>query len=98
MSGHADIFPRIKIGSKSSRAVAIVDGKMWLDNKNTNTTLSEYILRNWSDESIAQARQNSFFEIEPGRCMFVSLFAVSRSHMASKIPVDTQCVKREYGI
>ena len=95
MSGRDDIFPRIKIGYKSSRAVAIIDGKMWLDNKDTNTTLAEYILRNWSNESIARARQNSFFQIEPGRCMFVSLFAVSRSHMASTIPVDVQCIKRE---
>ena len=40
--------------------------------------------------------EKAFFNMEPGRCVHQSLYAIGYSHLKSKIQGKTVCVKREY--
>lgn len=91
-----DIFPRVKIGTKKSTKAAIIDGHLWLDGVNINTTVKEYVLKNWTEEEIAKAHAHgNFFNFEPGRCIHVNLYSVNRAHLSSKIYVKPICMKRK---
>ncbi|XP_061178132.1 uncharacterized protein LOC133186814 [Saccostrea echinata] len=92
--GEGDLLEKVKVGNSKSRSVAIVNGRMWLDNQKTNTTLAEFVLKTWDNKSIAEAKKNAFFNIEPGKCFHMGLFAISRSHLSSQLPLDANCYLR----
>lgn len=92
----SDIFPRVKIGTKNSTKAAVIDGHLWLDGVNINTTVKEYVLRNWTEEEMAEAKSHgNVFNFEPGRCIHVNLYSVNQAHLSSKIPVKPVCMKRK---
>ncbi|KAK3589126.1 hypothetical protein CHS0354_017092 [Potamilus streckersoni] len=92
----ADILPRVKIGTRRSKKAAVIKGHLWLDNVDINTNVQEFVLKNWTNESLNEAkRHGGYFNFEPGRCLNIGLYAISRSHLSSKIPVQPCCIKRE---
>ncbi|KAL3857351.1 hypothetical protein ACJMK2_012027 [Sinanodonta woodiana] len=93
--GVADILPRVKIGTKKSKKAAVINGHLWLDNVNINANVKQFVLKNWTNESLNEAkRHGGYFHFEPGRCLNIGLYAISRSHLSSKIPVHPMCIKR----
>ena len=92
--GKEDIFPRAKIGKASARSVRIEDGRLIFDNQNDTSTLAEFVLKNWTETELDEAKHNTFFNLEPGRCLFMSIVAVSRGHKRSRVPIEPTCLKR----
>ena len=91
-----DVFPRIKVGITDSRKAFIKDGKLWIDETPLNTSVGEFANKSWSNESVHEAQSNTFFVLEPGKCVYVTLYAVGRSHLSSTVQSDPLCIKREY--
>ncbi|XP_053407458.1 uncharacterized protein LOC123547213 isoform X2 [Mercenaria mercenaria] len=99
-----DVFPPVKVGQKMVGSSAIVHGKLEFDKKAINKSVAEF--RNMSGmtpEEIqnltgTNEREKSFFNMEPGRCIHQSLYAIGYSHLKSKIQGKTVCVKRRNDI
>ena len=99
--GSSDLFPSSKVGINSTGSSAIVHGKVHYNSKYINRTVAEY--RNTTNMTLEQIRniteaeekEKSFFNMEPGRCVFQSLYAQGYSHLASKINEKVVCVKRK---
>ncbi|XP_062567667.1 uncharacterized protein LOC134229900 [Saccostrea cucullata] len=89
-----DIFPRVKIGLKNSKKAAIENGELRIDDKSLNATVGEYAKRNWTEETLKEAKANTFFNMEPGLCLYITLFAVGRSHLSSSRQIEPFCIKR----
>jgi len=97
-----DLFPTSMVGSNSSGSIAILHGKVHYNNKYINRTVVEYrdktnmTLEQMRNITEAEEKEKSFFNMEPGRCVFQSLYARGYSHLASKINEKVVCVKRTY--
>ncbi|XP_041347965.1 uncharacterized protein LOC121367704 [Gigantopelta aegis] len=91
-----DIFPLMRIGKKQAKSVGIVAGEMRLDGIQKNPGLGEFFERNMTNvKNVKQDRKKNQFKLEPGRCIYQSLYAVSRSHLHSKIRSNPLCIKRK---
>ncbi|WAQ98208.1 hypothetical protein MAR_022581 [Mya arenaria] len=96
----SDLFPSSKVGINSTGSSAIVHGKVHYNSKYINKTVSEYRnITNMTQEQIqnltsASEKEKSFFNMEPGRCLYQSLYARGYSHLSSKINESIVCVKR----
>lgn len=90
-----DIFPRVQIGKNTSRSVRLYHGNLIMDGvQNTSITIPEFMIKNITNDTLKDVHSaNSKFNIEPGRCIRISLFAVSRSHLKTEVPMQTSCVK-----
>ncbi|WAR20773.1 DNER-like protein [Mya arenaria] len=96
----SDLFPSSKVSMDSTGSAAIVHGKVHYNNKYINKTVSEY--RNMTNKTLEQIQnltstskqEKSFFNMEPGRCYYQSLYARGYSHLTSKIKEKNICVKR----
>ena len=97
-----DLFPAIKVGKDTSGSASIVRGKLHFNMKYTNKTVSEFLdTRNMTSQDTENRtylsdREKSFFNMEPGRCIYQSLNAIGFSHIKSKIEGKKICVKRKY--
>jgi len=95
-----DLFPTSKVGVNSTGSSAIVHGKIHVNGKYINKTMADYrYTTNMTTEQMrniseADEKEKSFFNMEPGRCVFQSLHARGYSHLISKINEKTICVKR----
>jgi hypothetical protein len=90
-----DIFPRVKIGLQDSKKATIERGKLHIDDKSLNTSIGEYAKQNWTAETMKKAKANTFFNMEPGLCLYITLFAVGRSHLSSSRELEPFCIKRK---
>lgn len=90
-----DIFPRVKIGLEKSKKAVIKKGELLIDDTSLNASIGEYAQRNWTEAVIQEARANKLFNMEPGLCLYVTLFAVGRSHLSSSRAIGPVCVKRK---
>lgn len=90
-----DIFPRVKIGLEKSKKAVIKKGELLIDDTSLNASIGEYAQRNWTEEVIQEAKANKLFNMEPGLCLYVTLFAVGRSHLSSSREISPVCVKRK---
>ena len=99
--GSSDLFPPSKVSINSTGSSAIVHGKVHYNSKYINKTVAEY--RNTTNMTLeqiqniteAEEKEKSFFNMEPGRCVYQSLYARGYSHLASKINEKVICVKRK---
>ncbi|WAR20850.1 CRB-like protein [Mya arenaria] len=88
------------VSINSTGSAAIVHGKVHYNSKYINKTVSEY--RNMTNKTLEQIQnltsaseqEKSFFNMEPGRCYYQSLYARGYSHLTSKIKERNVCVKR----
>ncbi|XP_067664253.1 uncharacterized protein [Haliotis asinina] len=87
-----DVFPVIKVATRSESKIAITEGRLMVDGRITNISLSDYNT-NDTDTNTRKAA-GSFLVLEPGRCYYHSLHGVGLSHVS--VPVFTQpvCVRR----
>ena len=86
----------MRIGKKQAKRIGIVAGKMRLDGIQTNPDLAEFFERNMTNiKSVKHQKKKGHFRLEPGRCIYQSLYAVSRSHLHSKISSHPLCIKRK---
>ncbi|XP_061197209.1 uncharacterized protein LOC133205414 [Saccostrea echinata] len=92
--GGDDVFPRVKIGLRDSTKAAIQNGELRIDDKSLNASVGEYAKRNWTEETLKEAKANHFFNMEPGLCLYITLFAVGRSHLSSSRQIEPFCIKR----
>ncbi|XP_013400547.1 uncharacterized protein LOC106166509 [Lingula anatina] len=92
--GDSDIFPLSKIGVTNSTKIAISDGKLVMDNVDASMSISAMANHSASDKSTEDLRQESFFSMEPGRCLYQSLIATSKAHKSSSVANITSCIKR----
>ncbi|WAQ98196.1 hypothetical protein MAR_022569, partial [Mya arenaria] len=96
----SDLFPSSKVGINSTGSTAIVHGKVHYNSKYINKTVSEYRnMTNMTQElfqnlTSASEKEKTFFNMEPGRCLYQSLYARGYSHLSSKINESIVCVKR----
>lgn len=96
-----DIFPPVRVGNKKVGSSAIVHGKVEFDKKAVNKSVAEFRnMSNMTSEEIlnltaADENEKSFFYMEPGRCVYQSLYAIGFSHLKSKIQGKTVCIKRK---
>lgn len=100
--GIGDIFPAVKVGQNTSGSSAIVHGKLELNRKSVNKTVSEFKdTQNMTMEEIQNQtssttdQERAFFYMEPGRCIYQSLYAIGYSHLKSKLRSKTVCIKRK---
>ena len=89
-----DIIPRITIGNTQSGSVAIVAGELWLNGNNTGRSISEFTVRSGvnSTEDLQDTYQDFKFMSEPGRCLYIKLYAVGYSHLSSEVKTDPVCI------
>ena len=90
-----DIFPSLKVGTNQTGSAAIVQGKLELDKIPINKTVAEFyknentsVLTNTGKKE----RENAFFYLEPGRCVYQTLKAIGWSHLKSRIKSKTVCI------
>ncbi|XP_060074374.1 uncharacterized protein LOC132554093 [Ylistrum balloti] len=83
-----DILPMIKVGVSKAGQAEIVQGHVWFNRINMNSTVSSF--RDQPNDTI----EGSLFLLEPGRCLHHSLVAVGRSHLKSSIPISPTCITR----
>ncbi|XP_071094116.1 uncharacterized protein [Haliotis cracherodii] len=88
-----DVFPIIKVATQADSKISIEQGHLLIDGKITNISLSDYNT-NDTDSNTSKA-DGSFLMLEPGRCYYHSLHAVSRSHVAVAVSTQPVCVKRK---
>ena len=63
---------------------------------NQTMSLSSMAKRNWTEnESLEERNKNSMFDLEPGRCLHYTLYAVSKSHLSTPIPIEPTCITRK---
>ena len=93
-----DILPRTKVSDGSGTSAAIQNGELYLNGVATGKTLGEFAKRDFlnSNITVAQAKQQANFKIEPGKCTRSQLFAISDSSIASPLPEKVICIKRVY--
>jgi hypothetical protein len=91
-----DVFPRIKVGITESKRAFIKNGKLWIDSTPLNTSVGDFANKTWTDEKAPQSKVNTFFHLEPGKCVYVTLYAVGRSHLSSTLQSTPLCVKRKF--
>jgi hypothetical protein len=97
-----DVFPPVKVGQRKVGSSAIVHGKLEFNRKAINKSVAEF--RNMTSMTPDEIRnitetdekEKAFFNMEPGRCVHQSLYAIGFSHLKSKIQGKTVCVKRKY--
>jgi len=88
------------VGKDNSGSIAILHGKVHYNSEYINRTVAEYrdktnmTLEQMRNITEAEEKEKSFFNMEPGRCVFQSLYARGYSHLASKINEKVVCVKR----
>ncbi|XP_013394005.1 uncharacterized protein LOC106161555, partial [Lingula anatina] len=92
--GESDIFPRSKIGVTNSTKVAILNGKLIMNDVDANMSISVMANHSASNKSNEDIRKNSFFSMEPGRCLHQSLIATSKAHKSALVANLTTCIKR----
>ncbi|VDI63607.1 Hypothetical predicted protein [Mytilus galloprovincialis] len=92
--GTDDVFPRIMFGITESKKAYIRDGKLWIDETPLNASVGEFANTTWSNETMKAAKMNTFFNLEPGKCVYVTLYAVGRSHLSSTVYSNPLCIKR----
>ncbi|XP_063447918.1 uncharacterized protein LOC134727466 [Mytilus trossulus] len=92
--GTDDVFPRIMVGITESKKAFIRDGKLWIDETSLNASVGEFANTTWNNETMKAAKLNTFFNLEPGICVYVTLYAVGRSHLSSTVYSNPLCVKR----
>jgi hypothetical protein len=88
-----DIFPRVKVGLSHSRKASIKNGELWIDDKSINATVGAFASSNNTNRS--DESDQSFFNMEPGLCLHVKLFAVGRSHLSSSVNSKPTCTSRK---
>ena len=88
-----DVFPLTRIGSNEAKTVGIVSGAMRLDGMDIHPGLGDFFERTMTNINTTEILQKDHFELEPGRCVYQSLFAVSRSHLWNKIDLPPLCIK-----
>ncbi|CAG2231211.1 unnamed protein product [Mytilus edulis] len=92
--GTDDVFPRIMVGITESKKAFIRDGKLWIDETPLNASVGEFANTTWNNETMKAAKMNTFFNLEPGKCVYVTLYAVGRSHLSSTVYSNPLCIKR----
>ncbi|XP_052073991.1 uncharacterized protein LOC127711867 [Mytilus californianus] len=92
--GTDDVFPRIMVGITESKKAYIRDGKLWIDETPLNASVGEFANTTWNNETMKAAKMNTFFNLEPGKCVYVTLYAVGRSHLSSTVYSSPLCIKR----
>ena len=75
-------------------------GKLKLNKADMNKTVSEFQKKDnltgiTPTEHPVTEREKTFFSLEPGRCVFQTLYAIGWSHLKSKMKSKTVCVKRK---
>jgi hypothetical protein len=88
-----DIFPRVKVGLTNSRKASIQRGELWIDDKSLNATVGVFASSNKTNHS--DVSDQSFFNMEPGLCLHVKLYAVGRSHLSSSVNSKPTCTSRK---
>ncbi|XP_067685182.1 uncharacterized protein [Haliotis asinina] len=88
-----DVFPIIKVATPADSEISISQGQLMIDGKLTNISLSDYNTNN-TGTNISKS-DGSFLMLEPGRCYYHSLNAVSRSHVAVAVSTQPVCIKRK---
>ena len=91
-----DIFPVMRISTNEARRVGIIEGQMSLDGIEANPSLQEFTERNLTNMKTENVtKKKNYFQLEPGRCVYQTLHAVSKSHLRSVIHTQPECIKRE---
>ncbi|KAK3085116.1 hypothetical protein FSP39_024684 [Pinctada imbricata] len=70
-----EILPKIKVGVSKSGNAAIMKGHLWLNNTNMKKSVSEFVPRNWTGQNVDGVKGDSTFRMEPGRCMYETIYA-----------------------
>lgn len=91
--GGDDVFPRVKVGISSSKKANIRNGELWIDDVSLNASVGAYAQINSTNTT--NKIDQSFFNMEPGLCLHVELYAVGRSHLSSSINTKPTCISRE---
>ena len=93
-----DIFPPLIVGVNHTGTAAIDHGKLEINDIPTNKTMAEFYktdnttVLNFTQKS---ERENTFFYLEPGRCVYQTLTAIGWSHLKSKMKSKTVCIIRK---
>ncbi|XP_062588030.1 uncharacterized protein LOC134249701 [Saccostrea cucullata] len=88
-----DIFPRIKVGLADSKKASIQNGELLIDDISLNATVGVFASKNKTNQK--DVPNQSFFNMEPGLCLHIKLFAVGRSHLSSSVNPKPTCVIRD---
>ncbi|OWF48074.1 Delta-like protein 1 [Mizuhopecten yessoensis] len=83
-----DILPMIRVGVTKAGQAEIIQGHVWFNGEDMNSTLSRF------HDRPNDTTGGSLFLMEPGRCLHHSLIAVGRSHIRTTIPVQPSCITR----
>jgi hypothetical protein len=95
--GGDDILPRTLVGIDEDGSAAIIHGHLIVTTSGstmnrTVVSLAAATLNSSSNTEVEGTR----FSLEPGRCLYYSVFAVGRSHLSTLIPTTPTCIKRMY--
>ena len=96
-----DIFPPVKVGTNETGSAAIVHGKLQLNENPVNKTVAEFhkqdnqTMAEMESMRLRKEREKAFFSMEPGRCVFQTLYAIGWSHQKSKMKSKPVCIKRK---
>lgn len=86
------MFPRTRVGFKTTKKIAIVDGFMQLDNVPDVVSIGDYASMNYSSDTPPDPTANKF-AMEPGRCLKQRFFGISRAYVASQMNPMPICIK-----
>jgi hypothetical protein len=87
------VFPRVKVGISSSKKANIKNGELWIDDTSLNASIGAYAPVN--STSMTNKTDQTFFNMEPGLCLHVELYAVGRSHLSSSMNIKPTCISRK---
>ncbi|XP_045172526.2 uncharacterized protein LOC123534370 [Mercenaria mercenaria] len=95
-----DIFPLSTVADTPKGSVAIVSGHLKIGGKDSNFKVADFVksgnvtYKEMEANGNKSAIKKSHFMLEPGRCVYQSLYALGWSHLRQKIRSRTICVRR----
>ncbi|XP_076452271.1 uncharacterized protein LOC143287914 [Babylonia areolata] len=88
-----DLFPRVLVGRKGTKKIAIVGGFVHRDESPVPISVGDYSKKNVSTDDQPDPSAN-LLHVEPGRCLRLSVFGVSKAHVSAPLDRKLVCIKR----
>ncbi|XP_061188852.1 uncharacterized protein LOC133197029 [Saccostrea echinata] len=96
--GGTDIIPLSIIGVTNEGIAEIIGGELWLNGNKTGKSLAAFAPETWGNLTGSEVdnEENNFrFQMEPGRCVFLSLVAFGYSNLETTISSQKLCFERK---
>ncbi|XP_062588035.1 uncharacterized protein LOC134249704 [Saccostrea cucullata] len=93
-----DIIPSSVIGVTNEGTAEIIGGELWLNGEKTGKSLAAFAPETWGNmtgSEVDNVENNFRFQMEPGRCVFLSLVAFGYSNLETTISSQKLCFERK---